>query len=700
MKNRFSKYLISTVCIFLLFASCFAASADSFDSYTYNSDTEVVEAPAAVNVAFSFTGAKAGTADFKSPQDLTVDNSQNIYIADTGNNRIVVTDAKGRLLKVIDCFESGVETDYFKEPKGIFVTESGEMYICDTGNNRIVHLDADGVFIRQITLVSGESLPEDFIFKPVKLAVDGTGRIFAVSEGFNNGLLEFTTEGKFIRYMGASSVTLTASQAFWRALSTKEQRAKTSSNVSNDYNNVEIDEQGFLLVTSTAFTYWEFESGKAQPLRKLNAKGSDVLSRVGNPSGDLTYPDTKTARATYKGPSSLVDVCTMPYGNYGVLDQNRGRVFVYNSDGELIYEFGGPANISGGMTTPTALDYCNDMFYTLDAGKNQVNVYSLTKYGKLFGEVAKASEELNYDEEEKLWNSIINENVNCELAMRGLGTAAYRKQDMSTAMKYFKEANDTEGYSKAYVFVRRQWIENNAIWLIVAAIAFSAFAIVINGQWKKLAVKKGKNSYVSKLRFAGYVAFHPISGYWELKREKQGSVAAALTFMLLACAVKIISSVGTGFLFNSTADLNDYNFWGDVFFVVAAVLLWTVTQWCVTVLMSGEGSFKDIFIATGYSLTPYIWLNIIAVALSRVLSLDEAELYTVFVVLSLIYTAFLLFMSIMSTHDYTLGKTFLTTVIILVVILLILFVAMLLITLTQQMVSFGSDLYNEILLRI
>lgn len=699
MKNSFSKYLISTVCIFLLFTSCLGVAADSFNSYTYNSDQEVVEAPAAVNVAFSFTGTSAGTAAFKSPQDLTVDNSQSIYIADTGNDRIVITDAKGKLLRIIDSFENNGKTDKFKEPKGVFVTESKEIYICDTSNNRIVHLDSNGLFIRQITLISGESLPKDFIFKPAKLAVDGTGRIFVVSEGFNNGLLEFTAEGKFIRYMGASSVALSASQLFWRAFSTKEQRAKTSSNVSTDYNNVEIDEQGFLMVTSTAFTYWEFESGKAQPLRKLNAKGSDVLSRVGNPSGDLKYPDTKTSRATYKGPSSFVDVCTMPYGNYGVLDQNRGRVFVYNSDGELIYEFGGPANISGGMNTPTALDYSNDRFYTLDAGKNQVNVYSLTKYGKLFGEVAKASKELNYAEEEKLWENIINENVNCELAMRGLGTSAYRKQDMSAAMEYFKKANDTEGYSKAYVFVRRQWIEENAVWLIIAVIIFSVSVIVINRQWKKLAIKKGKNSYISKLQFAGYVAFHPISGYWELKREKRGSIPAALTFMGLACAVKIISSVGTGFLFNST-DLDDYSFWGDIFFVAAAIILWTVTQWCVTVLMNGEGSFKDIFIATGYSLAPYIWLNIIAVALSRVLSFDEAELHTVFVMLSLVYTVFLLFMSIMSTHDYTLGKTFLTTVIISVVILLILFIAMLLITLTQQMVSFVSDLYNEILLRI
>ena len=93
-----------------------------------------------------------------------------------------------------------------------------------------------------------------------------------------------------------------------------------------------VDEEGFLMVTSSAFTYYEYKSGAAEPIRRLNSKGSDVLSKIGEPLGDLQYPDAKYSTATYKGNSTLVDVCTMPFGNYAVLDQNRGRVFVYNTD--------------------------------------------------------------------------------------------------------------------------------------------------------------------------------------------------------------------------------------------------------------------------------------------------------------------------------------------------------------------------------
>jgi len=693
VKRKVSAYIATVILLITVFSSCFITKADGFYNYTYNYDSEISEAPPAVEVTGTINKG------FNSPQDLIVDKNGFIYVADTLNNRIVIMDSFGNVKSIIDSFLINGKKQVFNSPKGVFVRENGDIYICDTNNARIVHLNSKYEFIRNITLTNGESLPKDFIFAPTKVALDVSGRIFVVSEGFNNGLLEFTVDGEYIRYMGASSVALTASQLFWRVFSTKEQREKTASNVSTEYNNVEIDEQGFLMVTSTAYTYWEYKSGKAQPLRKLNAKGSDVLSRIGNPSGDLKYPDAETDRSSYKGASAFVDVCTLPFGNYGVLDQNRGRVFVYNSDGEMLYEFGGPGNIRGGMSTAVAIDYYDGVFYSLDSSKNQVNVYTLNSYGTLFNDVAKACNELDFETEEKLWNKIINENANCELAMRGLGMAAYRKQDMKLAMEYFNTANDRENYSKAYVFERRRWIENNSVWLIlivVSAVTLLAFAFK---KWKKLVSDKGDEHYFSKIQFSSYLIFHPIRGFWELKREKRGSLSAALTFIAGAMGVKILTSLATGFLFNYT-EPDEYNFLSDVSLVLAVVLLWTIIQWCVTVLMNGEGGYKDIFIATGYSLVPYIWISTVAIVFSRVLSLDEAEFYTVITLLALGVTAFLLFVSIMSTHDYSVKKTFLVVLIIIIVILLVIFIVLLVVTLTGEMVVFVKDIYNEITLRV
>ena len=680
------------ILLFSMLLSC-TVSADSFYNYIYDSDNNVVRAPAPVLVSDTLTPG------LNSPSDLIVAENGDIYVADKGNNRIVVLDDIGVVKEEISSFEQNGVTDTFNAPGGIFITKNGDLYICDTANSRIVQLDMSRKFVKQITLTSGETLPSDFVFTPSKVGVDSSGRIFVVSTGFNNGLLEFTNDGNFVRYMGATKVTLTPMQLFWRMFSTKEQRKKTASNVSTEYNNIVVDEEGFLMVTSSAFTYYEYKSGAAEPIRRLNSKGSDVLSKIGKPLGDLQYPDAKYSTATYKGNSTLVDVCTMPFGNYAVLDQNRGRVFVYNTDSELLYEFAGPGDINGAITTAVAMDYYDGKFYVVDSTKNNINVYTQTPYGAMFNSVAEARQSLNYEAEEELWKMIVSENANCQLAMRGLGNAAYRKQDMKTAMQYFKEANDKENYSKAYVFVRRQWIEDNAFLLIFIVALIVAAVILIKKLWLGLLKKRGKNSYFAKLEFANYVIFHPINGYWELKRESKGTVLPALTFLILTCITKIAGSIASDFMFTNV-DITKYSIVSDVMLVVILVMVWTISQWCVTVLMDGEGKFKNIFVSTCYSLVPYIWLNSIAVAISHFLSLDESELYGVLITIGLVYTVFLLVMSVMSTHNYTMGKTILVIVIVLVVILLIAFIALLLITFIGQMISFVKDLYNEITLRI
>ena len=37
--------------------------------------------------------------------------------------------------------------------------------------------------------------------------------------------------------------------------------------------------------------------------------------------------------------------------------------------------------------------------------------------------------------------------------------------------------------------------------------------------------------YVKELKYGFHVIFHPFNGFWELKREHRGSLAAALTFV-------------------------------------------------------------------------------------------------------------------------------------------------------------------------
>ncbi|MGN0494023.1 MAG: YIP1 family protein, partial [Acutalibacteraceae bacterium] len=377
----------------------------------------------------------------------------------------------------------------------------------------------------------------------------------------------------------------------------------------------------------------------------------------------------------------------------------RSRIFVYNKESEMLYAFGGPGAYSGGLSVASAMEYKDGRFYITDSSKNAVCVFELTEYGRLFGSIAKAREEIDFESEAALWNEVMARNENCLLAVKGLGDAAYKKHDMRLAMQYYKKAGDREDYSKAYTFVRREWIESNAyIILLAVAVVIIAASLVGRAHKRKLAVSD-KNSFISREHFSSYVCFHPLDGFWDLKREERGTVGIAFFWFAATAVALVANSLCVGFIFNTT-NLDTYNMLGNIAFVTVALLLWCIAQWCVTSLMDGEGKFKDIFIATCYALRPYCILSVAGIALSNVLSQTEGDFYYVLTALALLWTAVLLVAGLMQTHNYSLGKTVLVIVIILVVILLITFIGMLVFALCQQLTAFIKDLINEVQLRV
>jgi hypothetical protein len=54
--------------------------------------------------------------------------------------------------------------------------------------------------------------------------------------------------------------------------------------------------------------------------------------------------------------TSFVDIAARPDGLYSVLDRQRGRIFTYESDGHLLYVFGGLGTTESTFRVPVALD--------------------------------------------------------------------------------------------------------------------------------------------------------------------------------------------------------------------------------------------------------------------------------------------------------------------------------------------------------
>lgn len=698
MPLKYKKIIVSASLSLLVLLSSGKNLPAQAESYIFDETQRTVEAPDAVRLTRVIDGEYAGTKPFSSPRDVFMTSDGTLYVADTGNSRIVVLSEEGKFLREFSGYTENGKLIGFSEPCGIHVDKDGTIYVADSKAAAVVHFGQDGELIKKLLAPSAETLPENFYFKPTKIAVDNHGRIFVVSEGFTMGVLEFDTEGRFLQHMGAPTVAVSPIELLWRRFMTKEQRERTVQNVPTEYNNITPDEQGFLFVTTSAYEYWQYKAGKIQPLRKLNAKGIDVLVRNGQPVGDVVFPEKAGRGVTYYGPSSLVDCCLMDSGDYAILDQKRGRVFAYTSDGELMYTFGSPGDYSGSLMIPTALVYYRDSFYITDAMKNAIYQFSLTEYGSLFSKVSRAKAAIDYDSEERLWNQILKENVNCRLAIRGLGMAAYRQRNMKEAMSYFIKAGDRENYSKAYAFVRRSWIQEHSVLLLCIIIAGIAALMILSRIKKRIRETADKTSFRASLLYSGHICFHPLDGFWDLKRENRGNMKAALCLLVLACITTVVSDLGTGFIFNKN-NLQTYSMAGAVFQLLLAFGLWCVSQWCVTALMEGEGKLRDIVIATCYAFTPYIILQFIAMGLSNFMILTEGDLHSVILTISYLWLAFLLVMSVKQTHDYSMAKTLLVIAIVFVVILLIVFVAMLLLALYQQIIAFVRDIYDEITLR-
>ncbi|MCL2442916.1 MAG: hypothetical protein FWD13_05550 [Treponema sp.] len=454
MKKIFCLLLLAIFSILSLYATP--------TNYTYNYDfwREQVASPDAYRVGEYILGTSLGVGHFRDPQGLFIRGNR-IYICDSGNNRIIKVEVRENgdheVVRIVSSVVIDGEVSPFSFPMDIFENRDGNLYVADTNNNRVLILTNDWQFIHAIFLPEDESLGEYAEFIPVKLVVDFANRVFVQARNINKGLMEFDSRWEFSGYMGANKVHVNIIDYVWKLISTQAQKERMDLFIPTEYSNVAMDKDGFIYVTNS--------TGQTEPVRRLNAMGQDILIRNGyeKPVGDLVVGNA----AGISGRSRFIDVVAFDNDSYACFDRTRGRIFMYDFQGNLLYAFGGIGNREGSFLQPSALDRMGSSLYALDSRSGALTRFDLTGYGTLINRALDEYKAGRYESSAAVWEDVLKMNGNYDLAYIGIGRAALRQGEFQKAMRFYKLKHYREGYGKAFQLYRKQWMEENLWWMLL-----------------------------------------------------------------------------------------------------------------------------------------------------------------------------------------------------------------------------------------
>lgn len=417
-------------------------------------------------------------------QDLFIDQDNILYVADTGNNRIVKLSREGEVLGVF----TGPPERPFNSPKGVYVDSDGDIYVADTGNRRIVHLDPNGRFVEEFVKPESAML-SNLSFDPAKIYINQMGYIYVLNESNYYGFLTIDAHNNFRGYLGATRVTATFRDWIIRNFATEEQKRRIANLTAPPYSNFVIDKDGMIYATAVSI-------GKDQ-IRKINSVGKNIY-----PSGE--FGEMVIGEG---GPvlPYFIDIAVDKNGIISVLEREGCKVYQYDQLGNLLTVFGTKGKWKGAFQIPSSLAVDADgNIYVLDSNLNNIQVFEPTHFINLVHQAVKLYSDGRYEESAKIWRQVLEIDANYELAHRGIAMSLYKNGKWKEAMEEYKKGNDSAGYSTAFAEYRRHLFRAYFGWVILAIITFTTAIIFVVKYLKNLT----KNYFIDYV----YGKFQSIQG--------------------------------------------------------------------------------------------------------------------------------------------------------------------------------------------
>ncbi|HZG85876.1 YIP1 family protein [Paenibacillus sp.] len=637
-------------------------------------------------------------SSLKEPKDLFIDGKDEIYIADTGNNRIVHLSSDGTFLRYLTSPE-----DPFNKPEGVFVTEDGDIFVADTGNKRVLRLDQNGHVKQKYERPDSKFISDSFVFTPVKLIVDKRGFLYVASQGSYEGVLVLDPEGRFQGFFGTNRTVLTPLEALKKWLYTDAMYEREVLKRPETINSLTTDGNGYIYTVTGG-------SARSNQLKKLNTRGINLLRGSTGSFGEYLRSDARTSvvNPAARWPQ-LIDVAVDRNGNIAVADKQFKYITHYDPNGNLLYFWGGPSDFGtsqvGLMKNPVALDFnSKNELYVLDDQENIVQKFRMSEFAQLVDRANQLTLSGFYEEGEQLWREVLRMNPQFNPAILALAQAAYKNEQFEEAKQLFREAGDKEGYSEAYWQIRLRWFQQYFSWIASGVLALFVLLQLFDKWTKKRGgrgIRRNRNGrqlpeFALHMKHAFRLLKHPIDGFTALRYEGQGSYWSAILILLLVYASMLFREFHTSFVFNNALRVNVYTIFTQFFVVWIA---WVAANHLVSSIYRGEGRLRDIFIGSAYAMVPYIVVGVPLTIVSNVMTLSESSVYQFVDQGMILWVALLIFWKVQFIHNYSVGETLMNIILTLATMLVLGLLIFIMVGLTRDLISFVLEVLREVALR-
>lgn len=613
--------------------------------------------------------------ELSEPEDLFIDPDNNLYIADTGNSRIVIYSIdKNEVIQII-------EDDVLKTPRGIYVTEDGNIYVADSKAESIFRFDQEGVLIETFGRPTDTAFGNT-PFNPAKIAVDSKKNMFVIGEGVLNGVIHISNGGQFLGYFASNKVTLDFAEEIQNFFFTEEQLENLASKVPLTMTNVFVDEENVVYSTTMGT-----EAEKV--VAKHNTAGRNVFGKV-------------------VGSEDLIDLYVDASGIIYTASLS-GVIYVYSPDGEFIHSFGGfygEEDISGLFTELGSIAVDRDgKIWAADSSTSYIQSFVPTEYATQIYNALEAFKLGKYNEAEALWLDVLSQNQMLKLAHEGIGKVYLYTERYEEAMKHLEIADDKFFYSQAYWEVRNSWLQVN-----LAAILIGLFILLVLVQvlkrldrkydifnfYRRLKKRIRQVKIIDDLLFIFEFFKHPLDSFYDLKIGARGSYLSATILYVMFFVVYLHSNFGRDFLF-TPVPIEDLDLNALVIGFIVIASLFVITNYLISSIQDGDGTFGQIYKLTIYAMGPMIVSILVITGLSYFLSYNEEFFISLIEFVALIWALILLVLGLQEIHSYSTREAIKSIIFSIAFMMIIAIMVLIVVIMGEQLYDFFEAIVREVI---